>query len=68
MLQPRTHFEQVPLEVVRKIVDEELRREKPADLDHAGEKTTSEEKSAEAQEQSSARDLSPTTTEVREQS
>jgi len=28
MLKARTHFEQVPLEVVRKIIEEQLRREK----------------------------------------
>jgi len=27
MLKTRTHFEQVPLEVVRKIIEEQLRRE-----------------------------------------
>jgi hypothetical protein len=27
MLQPKTHFEQVPLEIVRKIVAEQIRRE-----------------------------------------
>jgi (2Fe-2S) ferredoxin len=28
MFKTRTHFEQVPLEVVRKIIEEQLRREK----------------------------------------
>jgi hypothetical protein len=27
MLEPRTHFEQVPLQIVRKIVKEQMRRE-----------------------------------------
>jgi hypothetical protein len=27
MLKPKTHFEQVPLEIVRKIVEEQIRRE-----------------------------------------
>jgi hypothetical protein len=31
MLKPRTHFEQVPLETVRKIVREQIQREAPND-------------------------------------
>ena len=27
MLEPRTHFEQIPLEIVRKIVEEQMQRE-----------------------------------------
>jgi hypothetical protein len=31
MVKPRTHFEQVPLEVVRKIVEEKAEREQTAE-------------------------------------
>ena len=27
MLKPKTHFDQVPLEIVRKIIEEQIRRE-----------------------------------------
>jgi hypothetical protein len=33
MLKPKIHFEQVPLELVRKIVEEQLRREKAGEQD-----------------------------------
>jgi hypothetical protein len=33
MLEPKTHFEQVPLETVRKIVEEQIRRETTGEQD-----------------------------------
>ena len=33
MFKPKTHFEQVPLEIVRKIVEEQIRRETAAEQD-----------------------------------
>ena len=35
MLRLRTHFEQIPLETVRKIAEEEAQREKAAERGHA---------------------------------
>lgn len=32
MLKPKTHFEQIPLEIVRKIVEEQIRQPTPADV------------------------------------
>jgi len=32
MLNLKTHFERIPLETVRKIVEEQMRREPPAEL------------------------------------
>jgi len=55
MLQPRTHFERVPLEVVRKIVEEELRRKEAADKVRVGQTTTTETDLVERQEQSDPR-------------
>ena len=68
MLQPRTHFEQVPLEVVRKIVEEELRRKEAADKDRVGQTTTTETDLVERQEQSDARVDSSCEAEVCKQS
>jgi len=33
MFKPKTHFEQVPLEIVRNIVEEQIRRETAAEQD-----------------------------------
>jgi hypothetical protein len=57
----KTHFEQVPLEVVRKIVEEQIRLETPAELDRGIRKKTLEEDLAGSQEQSvlHARTFSP---------
>jgi hypothetical protein len=33
MLEPKTHFEQIPLEIVRKIVEGQIRRETAAEQD-----------------------------------
>lgn len=49
MLEPRTHFEQVPLEIVRKILEEQIRREKVAQQDQSTKKKTLEEELLEAQ-------------------
>ncbi len=38
MEEGRTHFEQVPLEIVKKIVDEELQREKSLERSKAAKK------------------------------
>jgi len=54
MLQPKTHFEQVPLEVVRKIVKEELQRKEAADKDRVGQPATTETDLVERQERSDA--------------
>jgi hypothetical protein len=43
MLEPRTHFEQVPLEIVRKIVEEQARKELAIeDHQETGKKTPEE--------------------------
>jgi hypothetical protein len=39
MLQTKTHFEQVPLEIVRKIIEEQIRRETATEQDRATKKT-----------------------------
>jgi len=57
MLEPRTHFEQVPLEIVRKIVEEQIQREKTAKQNQSTNKKTLEEELLEAQEQSMAKSL-----------
>jgi len=33
MLRPTTHFEQVPLEIVRQIIEKQAREETPVELD-----------------------------------
>jgi hypothetical protein len=48
MLEPRTHFEQVPLEIVRKIVEEQMRREKAAEKDLSTNKKSLDEELLEA--------------------
>jgi hypothetical protein len=68
MLQPRTHFERVPLEVVRKIVEEELRRKEAADKVRVGQTTTTETDLVERQEQSDPRVDSSCEAEVCKQS
>jgi hypothetical protein len=55
MLQPKTHFEQVPMEVVRKIVEEQIRREIETEQDQGIKKQTLEEDLLDAQEQSMKR-------------
>jgi hypothetical protein len=55
MLQPKTHFEQVSMEVVRKIVEEQIRREITTEQDQGSNGKTLEEDLLEAQEQSMAR-------------
>jgi hypothetical protein len=58
MLQPKTHFEQVPMEVVRKIVEEQIRREIETEQDQGIKKKTLEEDLLDAQEQSMKRSRS----------
>ena len=55
MLEPKTHFEQVPMEVVRKIVEEQIRREITTEQDQGSKKKTREDDLLKAQEQSIAR-------------
>jgi hypothetical protein len=55
MLEPKTHFEQVPIEVVRKIVEEQIRREITTEQDQGTKKITVEEDLLGAAEQSMAR-------------
>ena len=55
MLPTRTHFERVPLEVVRKIDEEELRWKEAADKVRVGQTTTTETDLVERQEQSDPR-------------
>jgi hypothetical protein len=43
MLEPKTYYEQVPLEIVRKIVKEQLRREITIEQDQGTEKEKLEE-------------------------
>jgi hypothetical protein len=43
MLQPKTHFEQVPLEIVRKIVEEQIQREAMTEQTQGTKKKTLEE-------------------------
>jgi hypothetical protein len=54
MLEPRTHFEQVSLEIVRKIIEEQIRRETTTEQDQGVKVKTLEENRLEAQEQSMA--------------
>jgi hypothetical protein len=49
MLEPKTHFEQVPLEIVRKILEEQIRREATATQAQGIKKKTLEEELLEAQ-------------------
>jgi cobalamin biosynthesis protein CobD/CbiB len=49
MLERKTHFEQVPLETVRKIVEEQVRRETSAKQKQGIDKKTVEEELLEAQ-------------------
>ena len=53
MLKPKTHFEQVPLEIVRKIVKEQIRRETTTEQDQGTMQRTLEDLFG-AQEQSMA--------------
>lgn len=43
MLEPRTHFEQISLEIVRKIVEEQIRRETAAEQDQGTNRETLDE-------------------------
>ena len=54
MLRPKTHFEQVPLEIVRKTVEEQIRRETTAEQDQGSLRRTLEDLFGE-QEQPMAR-------------
>jgi hypothetical protein len=54
MLKPKTHFEQIPLEMVRKIVEEQDRRETMAEQEQGTKKKTLKEDLIGAQEQSMA--------------
>ncbi len=54
MLNPKTHFEQVPLEIVIKIVEEQIRRETTTEQDQGTTKETLKEDLLEAQEHSTA--------------
>ena len=54
MLEPRTHFEQVPLEIVRKIVAVQMQRELEAAQTQGSKEKTSEEGLLRLQEQSIA--------------
>jgi hypothetical protein len=55
MVQPKTHFGQVSLDVVKKIVEEQIRRETAIEQDQGSNGKTMEEELLEAQEQSMAR-------------
>jgi hypothetical protein len=54
MLQTKTHFEQVSLEIVRKIVENQIRREQEAEQAYGTKQKTVEEDSFHAQERSVA--------------
>jgi hypothetical protein len=54
MLKPKTHFEQVPLETVRRIVEKQIRRETTAEQDQGTMQRTLEDLFG-AQEQSMTR-------------
>src|SRR5579864_1268256 len=54
MLNAKTHFEQVPLEVVRKIVEEKIQREAAIDQDQETRVKTMQENPLGTQEQSQA--------------
>jgi len=43
MLQTKTHFEQVPLEIVRKIIEEQIQRESMTEQTQGTKKKTLEE-------------------------
>ena len=49
MLEPKTHFEEVPLEIVRKIVEEQIRQETTANGAQGTKKKTLEEELLKAQ-------------------
>jgi hypothetical protein len=57
MFKTRTHFEQVPLETVRKIIEEQIRRETTTNEDQGTQKKTLEEGQLGAQEDSTASSL-----------
>ena len=52
MLMSKTHFEQVPLETVRKIVEEQIRREQAAEQARGTNQETQDEVLVETQQQS----------------
>jgi hypothetical protein len=43
MLEPKTHFEQVPIEIVRKMVEEQIRRETATEQDEGTMRRTLED-------------------------
>jgi hypothetical protein len=51
MRRPKTHFEQVPLETVRKIIEEQNRRETTAEQTQEIKKPTSEDQLFRTQQQ-----------------
>jgi hypothetical protein len=55
MLEPKTHFEQVPLEIVRKILEEQIRQETTNKQAQGAKKKTFDEDLLSVQEQSMAR-------------
>jgi hypothetical protein len=52
MVKPDTHFEQIPLEMVKKIVEEQMQREIAAERTEGTEEKTLDEDLLRAQEQS----------------
>ena len=57
MFKTRTHFGQIPLETVKKIVEEQIRRETTIDQDQGTQRKTLEEVQSGAQELSTASSL-----------
>jgi hypothetical protein len=55
MLKSKTHFEQVPLEIVRKIAEEQIQRETTTEQDQGAKKKTLEEMPLGTQERPTAR-------------
>ena len=68
MLEPKTHFEQVPLEIVRKIVEEQIRRETTTEQNQGVKKKTLEEELLGAPEQLMARSRTFSQVELKNQS
>jgi hypothetical protein len=54
VLRPRTHYEQVPAEIVRKIVEQQIRRDPTTEQDQETRKKTLEEDLIGQQEQTVA--------------
>jgi hypothetical protein len=68
MLEQRTHFEQIPLEIVRMIVEEQIRRETAAEEAQTTKKQTLKEDLLGTQEQSFAKSRTIPHAEVQKQS